>query len=181
MTLEKHKMKKTQYEQLVALVRSTDTDACVEFRLPKDKINGYPRVRMPGKNVLAHRISYSLSNNVPLSEMDERVVRHACDNPPCVNPRHLEIGSQKDNVDDMVARGRKVNPHPGHGENHHHAKLTLAQIEEARRLYVRGGRNNEFSYNGLAKRYGVGRKAISNALQGKSWTARPVDLVKSDS
>ena len=65
--------------------------------------NGYGRVKRDGKAIRAHRYAWERENG-PIP--DGMVVRHKCDNPPCVNPDHLEVGTHQDNVDDMIARGR---------------------------------------------------------------------------
>lgn len=69
--------------------------------------NGYGNfsVQEISAKVPAHRVSYWMATG----EYPEagQVVRHKCDNPLCVNPRHLEIGSQSDNMLDMVSRGRR--------------------------------------------------------------------------
>lgn len=75
----------------------------------KDK-KGYGYVGSYTKNTaflgtrLAHRISWSLHNNKTAPK--HLVVRHKCDNPSCVNPEHLELGTTKDNIQDMIKRGR---------------------------------------------------------------------------
>ncbi len=65
---------------------------------------GYGRFGLPNRKVaLAHRMSYELYvGSIP----DGMVVRHRCDTPSCVNPDHLELGTQADNVADMMLRGR---------------------------------------------------------------------------
>lgn len=73
---------------------------------------GYGRVTVNGRRVLAHRHVYQKFHG-PLGERE--VVRHTCDNPLCVNPYHLESGTQADNVRDMVARGRQAKGE-GHGQ-----------------------------------------------------------------
>lgn len=68
--------------------------------------NGYGNfsVQELSSKVPAHRVSYCLSTgDYPDAGL---VVRHKCDNPLCVNPRHLEIGTQADNMNDMIKRGR---------------------------------------------------------------------------
>jgi len=65
-----------------------------------------------GKQVYAHRFSYEMH----FGAIEEGlIVRHKCDNPRCVNPDHLELGTQRDNVDDMMGRGRN---NPRRGKNH---------------------------------------------------------------
>jgi hypothetical protein len=168
---KKFKTKKTQYEELVSLLSEMDTEECFGFDPPKDRIaGGYSRIKVSGVRILTHRVSYSVANSITFEDMAGLVVRHSCDNPICVNPRHLSLGTQKDNVDDMMARGRMVKAHPGFGENHHSSKLTIEQIEEARRLYVKGNRwNRGVSYAELAKRYGVSPHALRSAMQGKTY------------
>lgn len=69
---------------------------------------GYGRFKISGKLVLAHHIAWELANG-PLPDSDGyhgSVIRHSCDNPPCCNWRHLRNGTQLENVQDMVAKGR---------------------------------------------------------------------------
>lgn len=69
---------------------------------------GHGQFRYEGKLLGAHVFSYMLHNNV---EKPKLFVRHTCDNPPCVNPSHLLLGTHGDNMQDMVDRGR----HKTHG------------------------------------------------------------------
>lgn len=65
--------------------------------------NGYGHVTLHGVRG-AHRIAWALMNGpIPAG----RVVMHGCDNPPCVNPDHLSLGSQMDNIHDAIAKGRR--------------------------------------------------------------------------
>ena len=71
---------------------------------------GYGRFKIAGDVFSAHRVAYVLANN-ELPPQDRwsyhgTVVRHTCDNPSCCNPAHLEVGTQEDNVRDMMDRGR---------------------------------------------------------------------------
>ena len=86
---------------------------------------------------------------------------HKCDNPSCVNPEHLFPGTEKENVADMDAKGRR-----GFvlSENHPKAKLTEKDVIEARELRKQG-----FSYYRLAKMYGVYRETMRRAVLGKTW------------
>lgn len=69
--------------------------------------HGYGVLTVNGRPIGAHRYSYSIANG-PIA--DDVVIRHSCDNPPCVNPAHLLAGTQTDNVHDMLERGRHVTP-----------------------------------------------------------------------
>ncbi|CAM5418214.1 hypothetical protein SAVIM338S_02270 [Streptomyces avidinii] len=80
---------------------------CIEW--PKSLNNrGYGLVSRGGKNLLAHRWYYQLANG-PIT--NKQFVRHRCDNPPCVNVLHLEIGTHKQNMRDKAERGRARNQH----------------------------------------------------------------------
>ena len=81
---------------------------------------GLMRGRRPG-NILAHRVSWELAHG-PIPE--DQYVLHRCDVPSCVNPNHLFLGTQKDNMADCVKKGRIMS-----GERHGRAKLTDKQIE----------------------------------------------------
>ena len=73
---------------------------CVDRFFDKD---GYPRCRMNGENVSASRYVYSMIHG---KIEDGMVIRHKCDNPKCINPLHLEIGTHADNMKDRDERGR---------------------------------------------------------------------------
>jgi hypothetical protein len=93
----------------------------------------------------AHRVSWELHYGPIPAEMK---VLHRCDNPPCVNPEHLFLGTMKDNTQDMLQKRR------------HKEKLWPAQIAEIIQRYRAGG----LSQQQLAKEYGVGQVTISRKL-----------------
>lgn len=90
--------------------------------------NGYGIFFLNGKTIGAHRAAYVLFRG----QFDEALhVCHKCDNPSCVNPDHLFLGTQKDNMLDMVRKGRKVTPPQRGKNNHHYGKF---HSEETKRL-----------------------------------------------
>ena len=106
------------------------------------------------RSVGAHRASYRLVNG-PIP--DGFLVRHKCDNPGCVNPDHLEVGTGKDNVADMLSRGRA---NPLRGEAHQNTKLTDADVAEVRRLLSAGVMRKD-----VAEMFGVSTYAIYYAIR----------------
>ena len=81
---------------------------------------GYGQFGLDKKQRTAHRVSYELANG-PIP--DGLLVRHACDNPGCVNPAHLLLGTHKDNTWDMILRGRStLRPNPGRRPRKTHCK-----------------------------------------------------------
>jgi hypothetical protein len=105
----------------------------------------------------ASRASWIIHNG-PITE-PKMVIRHTCDNPLCVNPKHLIIGTYKQNSDDCVKRGR-IN----RGEDRPQSKLTEAKVREARQLRQKGA-----SWRFLANKYGVATYCIVCAVKGITW------------
>jgi hypothetical protein len=127
---------------------------------------------------LAHRISFMLANSLSINRF--QVVRHTCDNPACVNPEHLVLGTQKENLKDMREKNRSLV-----GERNHQAKLKDFQISEIRSLYSSG----KYSQRDLAKQFDVHQTTIGDAINNKCWkhvnakvsTPSSVDTVKTSS
>lgn len=115
------------------------------------------------KMMSAHRVSYELHNGtIP----DGLFVCHKCDNPACVNPKHLFLGTPDDNMKDKVKKGRhKWNPPTFHGEKHPMAKLTQAQVDEIRGLFA----TNTYKKVELAKRFNISNTHVGYILSGKAW------------
>lgn len=87
-------------------VNKETSTGCWEWTGSKCR-DGYGLFKMNKQNVLlAHRWSVIFDGKDP----SNKIVMHTCDNPGCVNPAHLELGSQADNVKDMIAKGRYVKP-----------------------------------------------------------------------
>lgn len=108
---------------------------------------GYGMIMRNRQRLRVHRVSYELWCE-PIPE--GMVIRHSCDNPSCVNPSHLLPGTQAQNVQDTVVRGR-------HGRK----KLTEAQVEAIR--------TSTESNRAMADHYGVGIIAIRRAKTGETW------------
>jgi hypothetical protein len=114
-------------------------------------------VTVQGGKIFAHRVSYRLFiGPIP----DDLFVLHRCDNPPCINPFHLFLGTLADNQADMKSKGRQCK-----GENIRGAKLTEEKVRDIRDRYQRGGVTQEQ----LAADHGVTRRAIGRALSGETW------------
>lgn len=131
---------------------------------------GYGRVTIRAlgpKVLLAHRVSWAAFRQ---SSPDGLCVCHRCDNPACVNPEHLFLGTNADNVADSMRKGRHVlsagNPpptfHPGIGERNHRATLTAEQAEQIARSS--GGARL------AARRFGVSRHQVRSIRSGESWS-----------
>lgn len=131
-----------------------DNDSCWEWRACV-KSNGYGHIRVDGKNVHVHKFSYELAHGEIPKGM---FVLHSCDNRKCVRPKHLFLGTQKVNIQDMVSKGRD---NPLRGENHPKAKIT----NEAASLIKHSG----LSYREEANKWGLSIRMICRIRTGKSW------------
>lgn len=121
----------------------------------------YGRFQSGGKgspHVGAHRYSYEMHHG-PIPE--GMFVLHSCDNPRCVNPAHLSVGTPKDNTADMIRKGR-ARPVAPKGVNSPNARLN----DEAVRI-IRA--NPEISDRELARRFGVATRTVHRVRVGEGW------------
>lgn len=119
--------------------------------------DGYGKFVFNGSQYAAHRFSYTLyKGTIP----DNFCVCHKCDNPSCVNPDHLFVGTYRDNVLDCKSKGR-LNRVGAKGERQHKAKLTEDAVKKIRTRFM--------SERKMAKHFGVVRSVIQDVLSGKSW------------
>ena len=116
---------------------------------------GYGEISYLGNKSLTHRVMYELING-PVPE--EKCVCHTCDNPPCINPKHLFLGTQSDNMKDCVKKGRGYNPK---GEQHPSSKLTESQ---ARKI-----KSSPLLTSILAVDFGVSTSTILSIKRGTTW------------
>jgi len=124
------------------------------------KPTGYGNFFLNGKYIGAHCASYLLH----VGEIDKgQIVCHSCDNPSCINPCHLFLGTPKDNMDDMKLKGRAVGIHQGK-ENHPMSKLSIESVREIRQRRL----NGEFLLP-IAKDYGVTESNIFYVCKNKTW------------
>ncbi len=132
---------------------------CIIWIGPKQK--GYGAVRNPisKRQEGSHRVAFWLHTGIDPAGLD---VCHTCDNPPCVNPNHLFLGTEKDNMADCAKKGRTVR-----GERHSASKLTPELVLEIRSLYK--FRSKGFGYTSLAIKFGISQRSVRSILHRKSW------------
>lgn len=124
------------------------------------KHNGYGRFSVNNRGRMAHRISYTLLVGII---PDGKLVCHHCDNPGCVRPDHLFVGTQTDNMRDARKKGR-MNYDNMFGENHPRAKLTDAKVVQIKNLI-----QAERPHAEIAEKFGVAYSVISNIKMGYLW------------
>jgi hypothetical protein len=135
-----------------------------------------------GQKIYAHRYAYELSKGAIKTGMN---VCHSCDNRLCVRPSHLFMGTQKDNIQDAVSKGRmasgernarrkdflakprvaRIEPtnKKARGESHGNAKITAADVTKMRSMA------KQFTHQILAKRFGISQSAVTMILARKRW------------
>lgn len=145
-----HRGKLTSLSLLMELAQ-IETDECINWPRFKDK-DGYGRVQFQGRFRGAHQLVCWLHNGDP----DGRMTLHNCDNPGCVNYRHLRFGTHLENVADCKAKGRQAT-----GSSMPHTKLSEQLVREIRA--------SPLSSKEWAERLGTTRAAIWAARVGKRW------------
>jgi hypothetical protein len=137
------------------LAKTNKTADCWIWLGAKDKY-GYGRIGHNGRSILAHRAAYLVATGgLP----DDLKVCHRCDNPSCVRPDHLFLGTQPDNVADMMQKGRVAK-----GERGGQAKLMEVEVLSIKRLASKG-----ITHLAIAERHGVSRALVSMIVSGKRW------------
>ena len=129
-------------------------------------IGGYGHFKLHGTYPSAHRFSYTLFYGAIPPGLH---VLHQCDNPPCVRPQHLFLGTDLDNQQDSRRKGRArplsaATPRL-YGENHPQAKLTFANVRAMRALAA----SQPIRIDKIAEKYGVSPSAISQVIHNKTW------------
>lgn len=131
-------------------------NGCLEWSGSSDQ-KGYGQLRISGKLIKAHRYAWMRKHGkIP----SKALVLHQCDNPKCVNVDHLFLGTHKDNVDDMDAKGRRVNSQLK-GEKCHAAKITDADV-----ILIRADDRRQVD---IAADFGISQAVVSKIKLKQAW------------
>lgn len=140
---------------------------CWVYSGPRLK-SGYGTLAIDGLS-LAHRISWVLVNGpIPTGNGSRLLcVCHTCDRPACVNPAHLFLGTQQENLSDMRTKGRSRFA-DNKGQRNPHAKLTEPDVYELRRLWDAGADGSS-----LGRKFGITNVHAIDIGRRKSWSSLP--------
>lgn len=151
-----------RHERFLTFVRKDESTGCwVWTGCTCGSGSVYSQFSYNGKLIKGHRYSWQHYNRQKIP--NGMIVRHKCDNKMCVNPEHLLLGTQKDNVRDMDERGRRVVAFLS-GEENPLSKYTAAQVREVMRLRQHG--HTALQVAGILK---MGLSAVGSIIQGRTW------------
>jgi hypothetical protein len=163
----KYSQNKAGTKEYISENSEIDINGCWIWVRAKDK-KGYGISGFKGKLIYAHRLSYlTFVGEIP----NNLFVLHNCDNPACVNHKHLFLGTNQDNMKDMVNKNRQAK-----GENNGRSKLVQEEVDEIRTLYSAEleerarGKGIQLTQKELAKRFRVSGTAIKDIVNNKAWS-----------
>lgn len=158
----KEREKNTVFRLKKLIIINPET-SCWEWKghIPK---TGYPRIVYKGKATTASRVCWMLCNGRIRKGL---YVLHKCDNPKCINPGHLFLGTQKQNVRDMIEKGR-AGYEKRIGMNHSQVQLTDDQV-----ISIRHKAKSGIDFKTLAVEYNTTSSNIYNIVTGKTWKHLP--------
>ena len=124
------------------------------------KSGSYGQIYYNGAMRLAHRISWLIHfNRIP----DDMCVLHKCDNPICVNPLHLFLGTLYDNNRDMAIKGRAKGTKMG--ETNPNSKLCWSQVERIRNYALQG-----YTHRQIGQRFNISHAQVGRIVRGEYWS-----------
>jgi hypothetical protein len=141
-------------------VKILEDDLCWEWQASKD-FKGYGHFSVNGRTIRSHRLSYMIKNGKD-SIPEGMSICHFCDNRKCVNPNHLFLGTNYDNVQDRHTKGRDG---AAIGEKHGKAKLKEEDVLFIRESYA----DKKFTRQELAEMFGIKDGEIGNIVKGLNW------------
>jgi len=139
-------------------VNKADNNSCWEWTAGR-QVSGYGRIGIKGKLYIASRIAYALHYGECPAHLH---CCHKCDNPPCVNPYHLFLGTDLDNARDKESKGRVK--HARGERNGGGGKLTEAQVMQIRGLLAEGR-----TLISIAQQFNVTYGLIGHIKHGRAW------------
>lgn len=148
------------YVRFWKFVTELPTEGCWEWRGAR-LVSGYGIIRDRGARLRAHRVAWEMHYGPIPPGMQ---VCHRCDNPPCVRPDHLFLGTNEDNMADMRLKHRAATPPVHRGQDNPNARLNQHSVRAIRRAVARG----ESMYS-VAKRYPVSKQTIISVVKRRTW------------
>ena len=142
-------------------VEVKSSNECWEWKASKFK-DGYGAFWNGDNQIRAHRFSWEFHfGNIP----EGVLVCHHCDNPSCVNPNHLFLGTIQDNINDKCKKGR-ADGGSIKGEEHYFSKVTNKEVIRIRELYDTG----KYFQREIGELFGISRSNVGEIIRRKTWT-----------
>lgn len=140
---------------------------CVDHGKTRNVLKaGYAKEWCDGKERLLHRIAYIKSSGKSWDDIHGLVIRHKCDNPRCINPEHLEIGTHADNTRDKMERGRHrsgKNTTRSIGIDNGRSKLNESKVKQIRDL------DATLTHKEISEIFNISKSQVGKIIQRLSW------------